>query len=359
MRKLLISLPACALAVLTALSGSTALAQNDRWFQVELLAFANQSSVPPVGAALAEQWDATPALTYPNASRFLVDPEQVAKNSAEFRGESLLDEYGRQIIGSTVEMGETPRPLTPVFDGPVPVTSAPALPRPFVMLPRSYQEFSGKAALMRRNGSYSILFHETWVQPVRPEKSSLPIVLDRSGNEQQWPRLQGSIKIFLSRYLHLETNLWLNTAGDYLPGTWRMPAPPFGPRSLIIEDEEVVDIGLQIEELQAGMPPAAGSAAAEAAIEASGDSATAEAATLPGANPLANELAAETYAEPAGPVYSFRHAVLLQQKRRMRSSEVHYVDHPLMGLIIKFTPVSAEQLAEISAAQETSLQASQ
>jgi hypothetical protein len=113
----------------------------------------------------------------------------------------------------------------------------------------------------------------------------------------------------------VETNLWLNTAGEYLAGTWRMPPPPFGPRSLIIEEEQVVDVAAAVAAL-----PAAGAATAEA--------------------------------QEIAPVYPYRHAVLLQQTSRMRSGEAHYIDHPMLGVIIKFTPVTGEQLAAI-AAQET------
>jgi hypothetical protein len=46
----------------------------------------------------------------------------------------------------------------------------------------------------------------------------------------------------------------------------------------------------------------------------------------------------------SGPTYPYRHAVLLQQQRRMRSNEVHYIDHPLFGLVIKLTPLDADTL---------------
>ena len=87
-----------ALALIVAVNSAAALAQNDRWFRVELLVFANESSIQPEGAAIAEQWDATPTLAYPLASRFLIDSDRVKENEAEFQGESLVDEYGRQII---------------------------------------------------------------------------------------------------------------------------------------------------------------------------------------------------------------------------------------------------------------------
>jgi hypothetical protein len=397
MPKLTIKLTTFALAVLALLGSAASLAQDQRWFRVELLVFANESKAQPVGAATAEQWDATPTLAYPVASRFLVDPAQVAGNKAEFGGDSVLDEYGRQIItilteplpGSgqavapvpTPAPARAPAPLTPVYSEPVaaasrpdaeqpgveqPMTAPPSLPRPFVLLPRGYQEFSGKAALMQRGGRYSILFHETWVQPVAPEASSLPIVLDHSGDTQQWPRLQGTIKLSLSRYLQLETNLWLNTAGEYLPGTWRMPQPPFGPPSLIIEEEQIVDVAAAMAEMPAAMAPGDDAAAALATTDAAGNMILAEAAATPDAGlpaavgPETSEVPeAVEVAESAAPVYPYRHAVLLEQARRMRSGEVHYIDHPMLGLIIKFTPVTAEQLAAIAAEESGALEAGQ
>ena len=49
------------------------------------------------------------------------------------------------------------------------------------------------------------------------QANALPIVLDRSGDGGAWPELQGTIKLYVARYLYLETNLWLNTRGEYLP----------------------------------------------------------------------------------------------------------------------------------------------
>jgi hypothetical protein len=367
MPKLSALLTASALVVLAAFSGHSALAQDYRWFRVELLVFTNQAPPAPTGAASAEQWDATPELAYPLAARFLVDPARVARNEARYAGESLIDKYGRQIITITSGAGGGPvRAPTPVISepasagGPTPGTSDPApagavdsLPRPFVTLGEGYQEFRGKASALQRSGRHAVLFHETWVQAVGPEANSLPIVLDHSGDEEQWPPLQGTVKIFLTRYLHLETNLWLNTAGEYLPGTWKMPAPPFGPPSLIVEEEGVVDIAAAIAALPPGQPEP--EVAAAAAVVAPGSSGDPNAAAIQG--PAATDsIAAGTETtlveEAQGPVYPYRHAVLLEQTRRMRSGEVHYIDHPLLGLIIKFTPISGEELAAIAASQK-------
>lgn len=356
MPKLTALLTASTLVVLAALTSNSALAQDYRWFRVELLVFTNQAQPAPVGAASAEQWDAIPELAYPLAARFLVDPERVAHNEAKYAGESLIDKYGRQIIRITTGyVGGMAQPPTPVMPEPATTVSAEPLPRPFVILDEAYQEFRAKASALQRSGRHSLLFHETWVQAVGPEANSLPIVLDHSGDDQRWPPLQGTVKIFLTRYLHLETNLWLNTPGEYLPGTWQMPAPPFGPPSLVIEEEGVVDIASAIAGMPAGGPPTVGAGDAVVTVESAGDTVTVSVDELPATNSAggeASQVAALVEEQALAPVYPYRHAVLLEQTRRMRSGEVHYIDHPLLGVIIKFTPVSAEELAAIAASQK-------
>jgi hypothetical protein len=239
------------------------------------------------------------------------------------------------------------------------------LPRPFVLLPGDYREFRGKAALMQRSGRYTVLFHETWVQPVPSKEDSVPIVIDHSGDTREWSRLQGTINLYLSRYLHVETNLWLNTAGEYLPGTWQMPAPPLGPPSLIIEEQQPVDIAAAI-----GEPPESALADSEDILQVNaGGSETVDGpeATKNTGSPVGktgedvnpsdpNNPAAgsedEELVEVEPPVYPYRHAVLLEQTRRMRSNEIHYIDHPLFGIIVKFTPITAQELDAIAAEQE-------
>jgi Peptidoglycan-binding protein, CsiV len=324
-------------------------AQEERWYQVELLIFSHQDSPG------SEQWEPLPELDYPGAARFLVFPGQAEarlkeqqavaraltkaasgeKPEVEFQVESETDEFGRQFIRVFPEIIEDtpdiPTPGTAPADEP-PLTEQqqaellPLLPTPFIALPRSSREFHGKAAYMQRTGYYRTLFHETWIQPVLDEKRALPLVIDRSGDQQSWPLLQGSVKLHLSRYLHIETSLWLNTQGEYLPGEWRMPPPPLGPVSVIVEAPEPEPEPEEEPYYPAPVP----------------------------ADPLTGELPGEQeLLEPEGPVYPWRHAVLLKQKRKMRSNEVHYIDHPLLGVVIKLTPLDEEQLQILGEAEHS------
>ncbi|MDH3991683.1 MAG: peptidoglycan binding protein CsiV [Gammaproteobacteria bacterium] len=328
---------ACLLACLGSVIAPLCLAQEEqRWFRVELMVFTQQ------GADSGEQWDPTPTLVYPDAGRFLVKPAQVTANLELYRADSIVDAFGRQILTERAQQETStdigiPRDTVPAIPAdpnrPQPLQPATAVlyPTPFVALPAAQQEFRGKAAYMQRSGRYRVLFHETWAQPVLSREQSLPLILDRSGDTGQWPELQGSINIHLSRYLHLETNLWLNTTGDYLSGEWRMPPPPLGPPSLIVEQlppeedarqgfgEQWLDQQVQIEE-----------------------------------NTGEDALLAAEPEEETGPVYPYRHAVVLQQQRRMRSDEVHYLDHPMLGVVIKFLPLSEEELESLALAEADS-----
>ncbi len=295
-------------------------ADAPRLYRVELIVFSDNSGTT------AEQWEATPDLEYPGTARFLVNPARVKNNARQHGGFSRVDELGRQRLSNSAPTNNVPRATLYSRTGRNTVTqeastnspgeavasteNTGARPTSFTFLPRNQLVFRSKAASMQKTGRYNILFHEAWTQTIASRSRALPIVLDQSGDDLQWPLLQGTIKLYKSRYLHLETNLWMNTDGEYLHSTWSMPPPPLGPPSVIVEEQ------FQYE------PTAAPTVQVY-------DLHTQE-------EPLDLE---EALAEELGPVYPFRHAVLLQQSRRMRSGEVHYIDHPMLGVIVKVTPL--------------------
>jgi len=299
---------------------------KERWFRVELMIFSHESA----SAGSAERWDPAPALAYPPAGRFLIDNRLIERNIGSYpSGDSVIDARGVQTItlptdpSSAQSIPDIPRQEDTPDGSPGTPTEAesaqlPLTPQPFTLRPLSELEFRGKAAYMQRTGRFKTLLHQTWLQPMRGEEQTLPIVIDRSGDEQNWPRLQGSVKLYLSRYLHIETNLWLNTDGNYLPADWFMPAPPLGPESLIIIEPPAP---LADDFFAAGREPG---------------------------QPVDDEGLPLT--EETGPVYGWRHAILMDQKRRMRSNEVHYIDHPMLGVVVKLLPLTADELEDLAIA---------
>ncbi len=291
-------------AMLLALSLPAAVAQTstaERWFRVELLVFEQPNGT------LAEQWEAQPQLRYPDSSNFLLDPSELRALRQE------------EAPGSQTDAQQGVAPTVSTEAAPAENNSEPPLPTAFLKLPRFQQTLRDKVGYMQRAGGYRILFHETWAQPVPEESRARPLVLDRSGDAQVWPELQGSIRLYRARFLTLETNLWLNTQGSYLPGQWRMPPPPKGP-------------ALQPEVA----PPA------PVPEQTTADS------VLPALQRPTEQPDEKAAQDSAAREYPYRHAVLLQQRRRMRSNELHYLDHPLLGVIIQLTPLTEEALAEMA-----------
>lgn len=313
------ALLATILAAAAVIAPGPSAAQDARWYRVELLVFKH------LPGDRTETFEATPRLAYPDEFRFLVDPQRVAANRAQFPGRDYITGNGRQVFEAPVDAPAAPQVLPDE-------EQRTALPAAFLLAPASAQDFRGKAAYMQRSGRYEILFHESWVQPVVGERAALPIILDRSGDSDAWPQLQGSVKLYLSRYLHLETDLWLNTQGDYLGDSgWQMPAPPRAPQSLIVEVAETAPEPQEDDGLPGGPEPAAG----------------APDAAMPAVDP------AEEEADPRT-LYPWRHAVALAQKRRMRSGEIHYIDHPLLGVVARLTPLAPDEVEALQPPEDPS-----
>ena len=294
-----------AIASCSALAAAS-FAQTDdaRWYRVEVLIFAQP------GGASEEQWPASPTLAYPRNWRFLVPQIHEDDKTYDAKGRQVIDERST----STTDVTEDSAPAETRGN-------AIALPENYGLLPSASREFRGKAAYMQRNGGYRILFHEHWLQAFVEGTEPPAIIIDRSDSNSPWPELQGSVHLSLSRFLHLETNVWLNTDGSYLNASWQMPSPPTSPLSVfVIKDEQP----------------------AEATLEApQADSMAVADTTLLLSQELDEEDPSATSLEP---LYPYRHAVLMTQKRRMRSNEVHYIDHPMLGVVAKITPLDAEQL---------------
>ncbi|MEH6609902.1 MAG: CsiV family protein [Halioglobus sp.] len=328
-----------------------------RWYRVELMIF----SRPEAATSRAEIWEPEPNLAYPDNFRYLINPATVIENLEANPGESTVDPLGVQTILLPAEVPpEEQTPDIPSVEGPnVPDPNSqakeldpalledeelepePLTPSSFIVRPSGELEFRGKAAYMQRTGRFRTLFHQTWLQPMASADETLPIIIDRSGDIQDWPLLQGSVKLYVSRYLHLETNLWLNTQGQYFTENWRIPAPPLSPASLILVT-----------------PPSAFGFDMDPAIETEPEIPTAAMREdLPengigyGADDFEGLGVDTPEPEDLEPAYPWRHAVLMQQKRRMRSNEVHYIDHPMLGVVIKVTPLSAEELEEMALAE--------
>ena len=147
----------------------------------------------------------------------------------------------------------------------------------FNVLEPGERKLNSQAAAIVKNGSYTLLFHQAWKQMIYGRKTNIAISGGKTFNGHQ--ELEGSIALSVGQYLKIQSNLWLTQfvpAGTNLTETW--PELPMLPNTSAAEADKAQD-------------------------------------------------------------YLIKRIVKMSQERSMRSNEVHYIDHPLLGVIIKIIPV--------------------
>ncbi|GAB5414063.1 MAG: hypothetical protein Cons2KO_16660 [Congregibacter sp.] len=238
------------------------------------------------------------------------------------------------------------------FDGEIePDPNAPLLAVPYQLLEEDSLEFRRQAQSLRRQGN-TVVFHGSWWSQLNEPEVSPALIIDQSGDPDtlEWPALQGSLHIYRTRYLHLEADLWINHQGAQLPDAWPVVAPPLSPPSVFVTslDDTPLDpwnttrtdtlesLFSVFEEEQKTHSMDAGPLLfddMEEDPEATNSLDDVE-QDLPGAG-----------APPADDTvkpYPWRHAVATQQSRRMRSGEIHYIDHPVIGILVRISTVSED-----------------
>lgn len=176
-------------------------------------------------------------------------------------------------------------------------------------------EFARVAASIRRSSRYKKLFQASWQQDLTKKSRSKNIIIQggkRNGNHYE---LEGYINIALERYLHLSTDLWLVKYGEN-EGNYYLPRQPYRAKTAV-ENAETNSNFLDNE------------------FEASE-----EYRAFLRQNPELDITPKND--EPVARV------VVMKQQRRMRSDELHYLDHPLFGVIVKITkPIAITQAAPL------------
>ncbi|MFT6386958.1 MAG: hypothetical protein ACJAUP_000327 [Cellvibrionaceae bacterium] len=144
----------------------------------------------------------------------------------------------------------------------------------FSLLPNSSHILGGFNYTLRKDNNYRVLTHQSWRQKMDSESKSPAIIISGGETINGHNELEGSITIYIARYLHVITDLWLTQKKKDNNLTW--PNVPQRPD---------------------------------------------------------NSSAQSSFDVTSYPVATLR------ERRRMRSKELHYIDHPLMGVLIHFTPI--------------------
>jgi len=288
-----------------------------RWYQVELILFAHNNPQ----ALDAEQWPEIIGVELPEGLVELQLPQEMPSESAEAVTEIAPEQAPGNDALTMDHIDDTPAD-----------TAGETADRPvaFQILDEAEWQLTKTARHLRRSSRFKPLLHVAWRQPTYELARARPVLLydgmdeplsieERSALEDPAqntgddiatlhsayteavyataedarigppnPRLIGTVKLSVARYLHLATDLIYR-----LPVTQQAAVP-------------VPDFDLWYD------------------------------------RPY------PTLYEPQGPAYRLEEwqairGFRMQESRRMRSKVLHYLDHPLFGMVVLITPVELPQ----------------
>jgi len=219
----------------------------------------------------------------------------------------------------------------------------------------NYLSMTDQAKRVSRGRGRSLLFHGAWLQAV-PERSapdpvairSLPEHSEQDRNPRaragergdpadDTPELAGEIAVTVGKYLHVDANLAYYPTGQAIPNA-RPNAVRFGRQ---FNPAATNPAATQTNRFAQQPPPADASSRTQPVVELS--SSRQSSAFNPG-TPSDQTAAIDSRSEPPRDLLSPH--LRLTQSRRMRSNQVHYIDHPGLGVLVKITQVPIPTLLQ-------------
>ena len=142
------------------------------------------------------------------------------------------------------------------------------------------KNLDGAVRSIRRSKDYRLLLHKSWTQPINAQTTAILLQGgDQFGDQFE---LEGTLSLRRSRFLHIETDLWLT----------------------------------RFEATGSSHDPWQG-------------------------HPLAEQYPALILAAQRGQNHEPGYRYHMAQQRKLRSNEVHYLDHPQFGIILEIRPAEA------------------
>lgn len=126
--------------------------------------------------------------------------------------------FAQQPGASATELPGRPVIYLPIEERALKVGAAPAWTRLSQITSPAYASYwpqrvklTREAYALKHNDDYRLLFHQAWRMRLVSEVNSIPLLIEGGDYFADMPELQGKLKLSVARYLHLETDLFLNT----------------------------------------------------------------------------------------------------------------------------------------------------
>ena len=311
---------------------------EQRWFEVEIILF----SQPSAEATEREYWPTDISLAYPPNWVALQDPATLQNTVAEAESESE-SESEAQLRGDDNEDPIDPShlPEKDLSKDPLdirvsePTSEIDLTQSAFYLLPEELRQLNDKAKHLSRSRKHRVLFHQAWRQPVLNSDEAPALLISAGDQYGAHAELEGTIELSVARYLHLRTNLWFSEfSHNYGQERGLWPELPTRPDLRDYEQSR-----LQAETLESAINTKPNHFSQ---FNLNTENQSWE-QTAPQEN-INSEFLQDYQAPPnefdniIDKPYLPQRIALIKQKRRMRSKEIHYIDHPMVGVLVLITP---------------------
>jgi len=209
----------------------------------------------------------------------------------------------------------------------------------FTPLPQSERKLGPDAYSLNRTGVYKVLFHKAWLQPGLAPAKAPWVNIDISDDNTA---LSGSLRVYLSSYLHLESNLWHVSYGSGFqsPGTEALSIEPSNDESL--SENSPLDPTAAITLPHAEITPWPRPPTPALSTPASSTTELMDTINSNGDGTLATGKLMSAENSPFNPMQrKIEDIILLKQASRLKLNKLHYFDHPKMGLLLKISRATA------------------
>jgi len=316
--------------LLVALAAPPLLAQNqadsqEKWYQVEVILFAQSDNLGN------EQNLKSVQLGYPRQQVFLdsgngeIPPETLARLSPQD-----LSLYRAMVPQSMLKRSD------------------PTAPVPFATLPANERLLTAEARNLERSGPFRVLFHQAWRQTLDGPRDSPWVIIQSGERVGDHHELEGSLRVYTDTQIVAQTDLWRSRFGraatQAVPpvanGIASTPGSDPGDSNRESHDAVASDVTSN------GQPGASGWPALPPAPRP----------PEPQLPPLFREApspaAFAVDARHTAPLQTARHAPAVTDIDRFEVSqiintrELHYLDHPRLGALIRVIPYDPGQPEE-------------
>jgi hypothetical protein len=294
----------CALlsALLLSISTSAQGQTSQRWFQIEVSIFSNES----LADRDEERWQTeSNELNYPNPLRrlgqlsdLLITEQMIADAIAESSEQDSLSTKEEATIEIDAEALAAIERLAQILPtGPQPASTEGEfrfpdfLRDPHLQLTPDNSDFEQTNRALERSAEHRLLFHGLWRESVADPADAIPLYVQGGLRFDDQYELQGAITLRFNENrdrLVIDSNLWLTeySASADFESEWQLPAIPEAMKTdldSLTRDEQ----GLQ---------------------------------------------------------YGINRVFHMEQSREMRSNQFHYIDHPAIGIVILVKPIDVPPL---------------